>query len=190
MDWLNYHHLLYFWEVARKGSIKEACEELHVTQPTISSQLQALEESLGQQLFIRRPRRLLLTEAGRLVFRYADEIFSLGREMTQALSGQPPDRPIRLMVGVIDSLPKMVVYELLAAALKSESPTQIICEEGKFERLLADLIIHELDVVLADTPIPPILRVQAYNHFLGESGVCFLQLRDWPRFIERGIRSP
>lgn len=186
MDWLNYHHLLYFWEVARKGSIKEACEELHVTQPTISSQLQALEESLGQQLFIRRPRRLLLTEAGRLVFRYADEIFSLGREMTQALSGQLPDRPIRLMVGVIDSLPKMVVYELLAAALRSESPTQIVCEEGKLERLLADLVIHELDVVLADTPIPPILRVQAYNHLLGESGVCFFATSELAKVYRKG----
>lgn len=97
--------------------------------------------------------------------------------MTQALSGHPPDRPIRLMVGVIDSLPKMVVYELLAAAFKSESPTQIVCEEGKLERLLADLVIHELDVVLADTPIPSTLRVQAYNHLLGESGVCFCDVR-------------
>ncbi len=171
MNWLNYHHLFYFWMVARKGSIKKACEELHVTQPTITSQLQDLEESLGQQLFTRRPRQLLLTEAGRLVYRYAEEIFSLGQEMTNALQGQTPDRPLRLKVGVIDSLPKMIVYELLEAALKLELPVHLVCEEGKLEHLLAEMAIHELDLVLADTPIPPAVRIQAFHHLLGESGV-------------------
>ena len=171
MDWLNYHHLLYFWVVARKGSIKDACDELHVSQPTISTQLQALEESLGQKLFTRRPRKLLLTEAGRVVFRYAEEIFSLGREMTKALKGQSSHRPLDLTVGVVDSLPKMVVYELLEAALNLEVPTHIICEEGKLEHLLANLAIHELDVVLADNPVPSTIRVQAYSHLLGESKV-------------------
>ena len=99
MEWLNYHHLLYFWMVARKGSIKEACKELHVTQPTISNQIQALEESLGHRLFTRLPRGLQLTEAGRLVFRYAKEIFSLGQEMTHALKGQVAEGPVRLTVG-------------------------------------------------------------------------------------------
>ncbi|GJL56769.1 MAG: transcriptional activator NhaR [Nitrospirales bacterium] len=171
MNWLNYHHLFYFWVVARKGSIKEACEEIHVTQPTITSQLQALEESLAQKLFTRRPRQLVLTEAGRLVYRYADEIFSLGQEMTLALKGQSIDRPLRLSVGVIDSLPKMIVYKLLEAAVKSEMSTRIVCEEGKLEHLLATLAIHELDLVLADRPIPPTVRIQAFHHLLGESGV-------------------
>ncbi len=171
MEWLNYHHLLYFWVVARKGSIKKACEELHLTQPTISSQLQALEDSLGHSLFIRHPRGLQLTEAGHLVFRYAEEIFSLGQEMAGALKGQAPDRPVRLTVGVIDSLPKMIVYELLEAALKSDKPTHLVCEEGKLEQLLSELAIHRLDLVLSDMPIPPTIHIQAFNHLLGESGV-------------------
>ena len=171
MEWLNYHHLLYFWVVARKGSIKGACEELHLTQPTISSQLQALEDSLGHSLFIRQPRGLQLTEAGRLVLRYAEEIFSLGQEMTQTLKGQPSDRPIHLRVGVIDSLPKMIVYELLEAALTSETACRLVCEEGKIQQLLTELVIHQLDLVLSDMPMPPTIRIQAFNHLLGESGV-------------------
>ncbi len=171
MEWLNYHHLLYCWVVASHGSIKDASEELHVTQPTISSQLQALEDSLGHRLFIRRPRNLQRTDAGHLVFRYANEIFSLGQEMTTALHGQLPDRPIRLCVGVVDSLPNMIVYDLLEAALQAEQPTHIVCEESKIEQLLAELAIHNLDLVLSDMPIPPILHIQAFNHRLGESGV-------------------
>ncbi len=186
MDWLNYHHLFYFWMVARKGSIKDACEELHVTQPTVSSQLQALEESLGQKLFTRRPRSLRLTDAGRLVLRYADEIFSLGREMTQALKGQPLDRPTRLLVGVVDSLPKMIVYELLTTALKSARPIHLICEEGKLEDLLGNLVIHELDLVLADMPIPPNIRGRAFNHLLGESGVHLFAIPGLAKLYRKG----
>ncbi len=171
MEWLNYHHLLYFWVVARKGSIKQACEELNLTQPTISSQLQALEDSLGHSLFIRQPRGLQLTEAGRLVFRYAEEIFSLGQEMTQTLKGQSSDRPIHLRVGVIDSLPKMIVYELLEAALQSETSCHLVCEEGKIEQLLSELAIHQLDLVLSDMPMPSTVRIHAFNHLLGKSGV-------------------
>ena len=186
MDWLNYHHLLYFWVVVRKGSIKDASEELNVSQPTISTQLQALEDSLGQKLFTRRPRKLLPTEAGRLVYRYADEIFSLGREMTKALKGQSPHHPLRLTVGVIDSLPKMVVYELLEAALNSSTPTHLICEEGKLEQLLANLAIHELDLVLADTPVPSTIRVQAYSHLLGESKVFLFASPDLAKNYRKG----
>jgi LysR family transcriptional activator of nhaA len=123
--------------------------------------LQALENSLGHTLFIRRPRSLQLTEAGYLVFRYANEIFSLSQEMTTALNGQLPDRPVRLVVGVVDSLPKMIVYELLEAALQSEKPTHIVCEEGKVEQLLAELAIHKLDLVLSDMPIPPTIHIHA-----------------------------
>ena len=186
MDWLNYHHLFYFWVVVRKGSIKDASEELNVSQPSISTQLQALEDSLGQKLFTRRPRKLLPTEAGRLVFRYADEIFSLGREMTHALKGQAPNHPLRLTVGVIDSLPKMVVYELLEAALNSDIPTHLVCEEGKLEQLLASLAIHELDLVLADTPVPSTVRVHAHSHLLGESKVLLFASPDMAKHYRKG----
>ncbi len=171
MEWLNYHHLLYFWVVARTGSIKQACGELSLTQPTISSQLQALEDSLGHNLFTRQPRGLQLTDAGRLVFRYAEEIFSLGQEMTQTLKGQSPDRPIQLRVGVIDSLPKMIVYELLEAALTFGPSCHLVCSEGKIEQLLSELAIHQLDLVLSDMPRPSTVRIQAFDHLLGESDV-------------------
>ena len=83
MEWLNYHHLLLFWTAARAGSIARACEQLKLAQPTISGQIRALEESLGEKLFTRSGRGLALTETGQVAYRYADEIFSLGRELAK-----------------------------------------------------------------------------------------------------------
>ena len=117
MEWLNYHHLLYFWMVARRGSIARACEDLRLAQPTISGQLRALEESLGEKLFVRQGRRLVLTEAGKVVYRYAEEIFTLGNELTDVLKGRPRNRPMRLIVGVSDLIPKLIAYRILAPAL-------------------------------------------------------------------------
>jgi LysR family transcriptional activator of nhaA len=171
MEWLNYHHLLYFWVVAREGSIARACEELYLTQPTISAQLRALERSLGEQLFTRVGRNLVLTEVGRVVFRYADEIFSLGRELTDTLKGRSRGRPVRFLVGVVDVLPKLIAYRLLEPALRLADPIHIVCREDKADRLLADLAVHELDLVLTDAPIGPTIKVRAFNHLLGECGV-------------------
>lgn len=171
MDWLNYHHLLYFWVVARTGSIARACEELYLSQPTISAQLRALERSLGEKLFTRVGRTLVLTEVGQVVFRYADQIFSLGRELTDTLKGRSPGRPVRFLVGVVDVLPKLIAYRLLEPALRLADPVHIVCREDKADRLLADLAVHELDLVLADAPIGPTIKVRAFNHLLGECGV-------------------
>jgi LysR family transcriptional activator of nhaA len=173
MDWLNYHHLLYFWTVAREGSIAKAGEKLRLAQPTISGQLRALEESLGHKLFTKQGRGLALTEFGRLVYRYADEIFSIGKELTEAVKGRPSGRPVRFVVGISEAVPKLVAYRLLEPALRLPEPVRMVCREDKSERLLADLAVHDLDIVLTDAPASPAVKVRAYNHLLGECGVTF-----------------
>jgi LysR family transcriptional activator of nhaA len=171
MEWLNYHHLQYFWVVAREGSIARASGQLKLAQPTISGQIHALEEVLGEKLFTRVGRHLVLTEVGRVVFRYADEIFTLGRELMDTLQGRPTGRPLRLVVGVADVLPKLIAYRLLAPALQLATPVQVICREGKLDRLLADLAVYDLDVVLSDAPSDALTRVRAFHHLLGECGL-------------------
>jgi len=172
VDWLNYHHLLYFWVVAREGSIARACERLHLAQPTISSQLRKLEKSIGEKLFKRVGRNLVLTETGQLVLRYADEIFSVGRELTDVLQGRPAGSPLRFLVGVADVLPKLIAYRLLEPALHIAEPIRVVCDEAKVDHLLTELAAHRLDIVLSDSPISPTVNVRAYSHLLGECGVC------------------
>ncbi len=171
VQWLNYHHLLYFWTVARDGSVTRASEKLHLSQPTISNQLRSLERSLGEKLFSKTGRNLVLTETGRNVYRYADEIFSLGRDLMDSVRGRPTSRPARLLVGVVEALPKLIAYRLVEPALQLPEPVQVVCLEDKSERLLAELSLHALDVVLSDAPVPPGVEVRAFNHLLGECGV-------------------
>jgi len=175
MEWLNYHHLLYFWVVAREGSVTRASEQLYLSQPTISAQIRALERSLGEKLFAKSGRNLVLTEIGRVVFRYAEEIFTLGRELTETLKGRASNRvlgrPVRFLVGIADVVPKLIAYRLIEPALRLTEPVHIICREDKPERLLAELAVHELDLVLTDAPISPSIKIKAYNHLLGECGI-------------------
>ena len=173
MEWLNYHHLLYFWMVAREGSIAKASQVLHLAQPTISSQLQKLEQSLGDKLFQRAGRGLKLTELGQTVYRYADEIFALGNELIDVAKGGSPNQPQRLAVGVSDALAKLMVYRLLLPAMNLPQPVRLNCREGSMETLLADLASFELDVVLSDAPVGHTASVKAFNHLLGECGVTF-----------------
>ena len=171
MEWLNYHHLLYFWVIAREGSIKRACEELNLSQPALSAQLRTLEDTLGETLFNRVGRTLVLTDMGQMVYRYAQEIFSLGQELTNSIKGRPSHRPVKLLVGIAEVVPKMVVYKLLKSAFDLPDPVQIVCWEGRLERLLGELALHSLDIVLADTAIPSTVRILGHSHLLGESGV-------------------
>jgi LysR family transcriptional activator of nhaA len=173
MEWLNYHHLLYFWLAAKKGGVTAAARQLRLAQPTISGQIRQLEESLGVKLFRRSGRQLELTEEGRKVYRYADEIFGLGQELMDAVRDQPVGRPLRLVVGVADVLPKLVVYQLLEPALRLPEPVQLVVREDQADRLLGELAVHAVDIVLADSPIGPNVSVRAFNHLLGESGVSF-----------------
>jgi LysR family transcriptional activator of nhaA len=189
---LNYHHLLYFYVVAREGSIARATTVLGLTQPTISGQLRTLEQSLGEKLFERRGRNLVLTETGHVIYRYAEEIFSLGDELLRTLEGQPTSGPLRFAVGISDSLPKITTYRLLAPALALQTPMRLLLRIGKTDQLLADLSIHALDLVLADAPINPGVKVRAFNHLLGECDVTIFATagqaekyrRNFPRSLQ------
>jgi LysR family transcriptional activator of nhaA len=173
MDTLNYHHLRYFQVVAREGGLAPAGRVLRLSHPTLSAQIHALEDQLGEKLFTRVGRRLVLTEVGRAVLRYADEIFSLGRELVDTVQGRAGGAPLRLDVGVADVVPKLVVRRLLQPALALPEPVRLICHEAPQQQLLAGLAQHELDVVLTDAPVPSGSSVRAFNHLLGESGVSF-----------------
>src|SRR5690606_34664952 len=147
---LNYQHLLYFWAVVRTGSLRQACEELRLSAPTVSAQLRTFEERIGEKLLTKSGRRLVPTEVGRLVYTYADEIFALGSDLLSALAQRPTHRPMRLAVGVDDVVPKEIVRRLLEGVLALEQPVQLICREGTLPHLLTGLQGHELDVVISD----------------------------------------
>ena len=171
---LNYKHLHYFWVVAKQGGIARASERLHLTPQTISAQVRLLEDNLGEALFSKAGRNLELTETGRLVLSYADEIFSLGGELEEAVRNLPSGRPVLFKVGVADVVPKSIAYRLLAPALALPDPVRIVCRESSLDALLAELALHRIDMVIADGPIPPGLNVRGFNHALGESGISFL----------------
>lgn len=171
MPQLNYRHLLYFKMVAQEGGVTAAARALHVSQPSVSAQLRKLEKALGHQLFVRSGRTLTLTPEGRVVLDYADEIFRLGKELEESLRGQLPDRPTRLAVGLSGTIPNLVAYHLLGPAFGRPEPVRIVLEESRTERLLAELATHDLDLVLADMPIPPTVSVRAYSHPLGSAPV-------------------
>lgn len=171
---INYKHLHYFWEVARHGGIARASEHLHLTPQTISGQISMLEERLGDALFHKVGRNLQLTDTGRLVLSYADEIFSLGSELEETLRHLPSERPMDFKVGVVDVVPKTIAYRLLAPALELPDAVRIVCKENSIEELLANLALHRIDMVIADGPIPSGVNVRGYNHQLGECGISFL----------------
>lgn len=192
MQWLNYHHLLYFWMVAREGGLAPAGKILRLSHPTLSAQIKQLEASLGERLFDRTGRHLALTQRGRLVYRYADEIFGLGRELLDALEGQGAGA-LRIVVGVTDVIPKHVVAQLVSPALALPVTVKLVVVEDRYERLLASLALHELDVVIADGPVPPGAGVRAYTHTLHESTMTLVASperaaalqADFPRSLDR-----
>ena len=175
---LNYHHLLYFWTVAREGTVARAGARLHLTQPTVSGHLRSLEAALGARLFARAGRTLTLTDVGREVYRYADEIFALGRELEEVVRDGRPAHPARLLVGVADTLPKEIAYRLIEPALSLPDPVRVVCEHGPPDDLVARLAVHALDVVLADAPAGPAAKVRAFSHLLGECGLSFMGTPD------------
>jgi LysR family transcriptional activator of nhaA len=187
MNWLNYHHLLYFWTAAREGSITKACKQLHLTQPTVSGQIRELEKSLKTRLFERAGRSIRLTEAGQVVYRYADEIFMLGRELQEAVSGHPVGLSTRVVIGVADTLPKLLVHRLLAPAMHLGQEVRVTCIDGEPDRLLAKLALHELDLVVSDFPANPQTGIKAFNHLLGDCGVTFFGTNELARRYRRGF---
>ncbi len=171
MEWLNYHHLQYFHVVAREGGLGPASRILRLSRPTLSAQIKTLEENLGAELFARKGRRLVLTDVGRTVARYAEEIFGLGSELLDTVKGRVVAP--RLDVGVADVVTKLVVRRILEPALHLPQPVHLVCHEESHERLLTRLAAQELDVMIADAPVPAGSSVRAFNHLLGECGVTF-----------------
>ena len=175
---INYKHLHYFWAVAKAGGVTRASERLHLTPQTISGQLSLFEEVLGEKLFKRTGRGFELTETGQMVLSYADEIFSLGKELEEVLHHRTPDRPMQFSVGITDSVPKTLAYQLLEPAMQVPQAPRIICREGKVADLLAELAVHRLDIVIADSPMPRNIDVRGYSHLLGECGITFFATKD------------
>jgi LysR family transcriptional regulator, transcriptional activator of nhaA len=186
-DWLNYHHLLYFWMVAKEGSVTRACEKLHLAQPTISGQLKKLESALGEKLYERVGRDLVLTDVGQMVYRYADEMFAIGQELGDAIKGRPTGRPVKLLVGIPEVIPKYIAFRLIEPVLHLEEKVQIVCREGSMEQLLSQLATHELDVVFSDSPAGSMVRIRAFNHALGECGVGLFGTAQLCRQFEQGL---
>ncbi|MBE2258966.1 MAG: transcriptional activator NhaR [Rhodobacteraceae bacterium] len=166
---LNYKHLRYFWMVAKSGSIARACEQLHLTPQAISGQLRELEDALGVELFRRAGRGLELTDAGRRILSYAEEIFALGEELLEVARDQTTRQTLRFTVGIADSVPKSVAHRLVEPALHLPESVRLVCREGRLTGLLADLAVHRIDMVIADRPMPSNLNVRGYDHLLGES---------------------
>lgn len=185
MAWLNYHHLLYFWTVARTGSVSAAAKELRLAHPTVSAQIHTLEQNLGHKLFRQRGRRLELTESGQLAYRFANDIFALGGEMVQALSGQPSPGVLRLRVGVTDVLPKPIAYRFLEPVV-GDASVRVVCYEGKPNGLLRKLALNELDLVLSDFPVAPQFGADMVTRLLGESDV---QLFGRARLVSKYARG-
>jgi LysR family transcriptional activator of nhaA len=187
MEWINYHHLLYFWVVAREGGLVPAAKKLRLSHPTLSTQIHKLEEQLGEKLFEKVGRKLALTEVGRVAFRYADDIFALGGELVDAVKGRSAGHSARLDVGVADVVPKLVVRRLLQPALDSREAVRLVCHENSHDELLAELALHTLDVVISDSPVTSGSSVRAFNHLLGDSGVSFFGTKALVQAHKRGF---
>ena len=172
-EWLNYHHLRYFYTVAKEGSLRGAAEKLKISQSSICAQIQLLESALGEDLFRLSARSLVLTEFGHLILGYAEEIFRLGRELLNARKQFPGVRALRLNVGIVDSFPKLTSFEILRPVFTHDPPIHVTCHEGKLDDLLVQLATHRVDVVLADEPASPGLQLKTFNHPLGSSGITF-----------------
>jgi LysR family transcriptional activator of nhaA len=184
---LNYQHLLYFWSVVRTGSLTRACEELALSAPTVSSQLRTLEERLGEKLLLKQGRNLVPTDVGKMVYSYANEIFSLGQELLDALEQRPSSRPMRLLVGIDDVVPKEIAYRIVEPGMHLKQPVRVVCRESTLERLIADLAVHDIDVVLSDAPVTPTLNVRVYSHPLGSCNVFWMATPVLAKTLRRGF---
>ena len=190
---LNYNHLRYFYTIAREGSIVKAAEVLHVSPQTISGQLTVFEAYLGVMLFDRKGKRLEMNDAGKLVYSYAEDIFSLGSELQQSLKTQDPSQQFIFTVGVVDVIPKILAFDILQKSFELEGPVKLVSREGNFDALLAELALNKIDLILSDRPLTPGTPIKVYNHLLGESGASFYAKKseavklkkNFPRSLDR-----
>jgi LysR family transcriptional activator of nhaA len=187
VDRVNLRHLHHFWRVAKEGGVSAAARVLHVSQPALSTQVRRPERQLGETLFTRTPRGMELTDAGRLVFRYADEIFALGDELVEAVRGTTRPETLRLRVGIVDAFPKLLAYRLVAPALQAFEHLRLELRTAAPERLFSALAVHGVDVVLSDEPVPPDLDVRAYSHPLGDCPVVVMAAAPLAARLSRGF---
>jgi len=187
VDFLNYHHLRYFWAVAKEGGLTRAAARLHVSQPTISAQIQALEGALGEKLFRRAGRHLVLTDAGQHVLGFAEEIFLLGQDLVNSVKQRPAARPLRLYLGVADALPKLVACRIIEPVFRLPQPVQISCWEAGVSGMVAELAAYKMDVILADEPASSGVTSNVFNHLLGESDVTFCAVPALAARLRRGF---
>lgn len=184
---LNYHHLRLFWAVAKDGNLTRASRELGLAPQTVSSQIRDLESELGEKLFRREGRGLVLTDVGTIALRYAEEVFAIGNELLETLRGQPSEWSLRLVVGAVSALPKLIVHHLVQPTFELDKPVRVLCREGTPAELLADLAVHRVDVVLSDSPLPPRASIRAFNHPLGRCGVTFMAASDLAERLKKGF---
>jgi LysR family transcriptional regulator, transcriptional activator of nhaA len=185
---VNFKHLYYFWAAAKAGGIVRAGEQLHVTPQTLSTQIKLLESRLGCSLFRKAGRHLELTEEGRTALRYADQIFVLGAELEAALgNARGGQRALDFRVGIADSVPKSIAYRLLEPALAVPAQVRLICHEGKFQDLLAQISVHRLDLVIADEAMSKQTSVKAFNHALGTTAMSFFAAATLKRELKGGF---
>ncbi|HEY6881324.1 MAG TPA: transcriptional activator NhaR [Polyangiales bacterium] len=187
MEWLNYHHLLYFYLVAREGGVLPAAQKLRLSHPTVSAQVHALEDALGESLFQKQGRKLVLTEMGKLVYGYAEEIFSAGRELLEVVKGKPSGRRPRVVVGIAEVVPKLVAKRILDPVRRKDPRVRLFCREEPAERLYHALAEHSVDAVISDAPLPPSSSVRAYSHLLGECGLSFCATKELAARYRRGF---
>ena len=182
-EFLNYHHLRYFWTVAKEGGLRQAAEKLRVSQPSICTQIQLLESTLGEDLFRPSGRSSVLTEFGQLIYGYAEEIFTLGGEVLRAAKQAPTSRSLRLHAGIVDSFPKLMSYDILRPIFEHEPPIHLTCHEGKHTDLIAQLASHRLDVVLTDEPSSP-GGGKVFNHLVASSDITFCAIPGLARTLK------
>lgn len=171
MRWLNYHHFFYFWTVTREGSIARAARTLRLTEPTVSAQIHALEEALGEALFRREGRGLALTDAGLIAQSYANHIFTLGQEFQATIAGTAHSKAARFRAGIADAIPRQLAFRLLEPVLRLPTPYILTCQTDSPESLLVKLITHQVDAVVSDAPLDPRGTTGTYNRMLGECGI-------------------
>ena len=172
VHFLNFQHLYYFWVVAREGGISHASKVLDLSPSTISAQIGQLEKALQVKLFRKVGRNIHLTDVGQIAFRYAGQIFGLGRELTHALKGWDTEGPFSLQVGIADAVPKLVATKLLQPAFTVSPEIRLTCREGRPELLVAQLALHHLDLILLDAPADPGSTIRAFSRLLQESAIA------------------
>lgn len=178
MKQLNFNHLLYFYAVAKEGSVTRAAELLHVTPQTVSGQLATFEEYIGAPLFDRHGKRLEPNSLGQITLRYADDIFNLGNELSRTLASHDVGQVANFNVGIVDAIPKVMVFETLNDCFDIDSRFILECHEGDLSSLLANLSVNKLDLIISDQPLPVGVSVRATSQYLGQSGVTFFAKKE------------